>query len=116
MATEVDFVAALGALLGDRVYPDIAPHGVAKPYATYQQVGGQSVTFLEGGIGSKRNARIQVNVWATTRQSANALMNQIETTLTVSPFYATPQGSLIAVFDDIGELRGAQQDFSLWFT
>lgn len=116
MATEADFVAAVGDLIGDRFYPDFAPIDVVKPYAVYSQVGGESVSFLEGGIGSKRNARIQINVWSTTRKASNELMNDIEEALAITPFFATPIGALRARVDDEGKLRGAEQDFSLWFT
>lgn len=116
MSIESDFVTAVGASCGGRVFPDFAPHDTARPYVTYQQVGGQTVSFLEGGASVKRNARLQVNVWHDTRIGANNLMRQIEDLLQASPFYGDPIGALIARADETGTSRGAQQDFSLWWS
>lgn len=116
MTVETTLVSALGGLLGGRIFPDTAPYGTARPYATFQQVGGQVVEFLEGGAAVKRNARVQINLWADSRQQANELMRQVEDVLQASPHYAQPIGALIARYDDTAALRGAQQDFSLWWT
>lgn len=116
MTIESDFTTTVGALCSSRVYPDTAPHDTTRPYVVYSQVGGQVVSFLEGGAAVKRNARIQVNVWADTRQAANVLMRQIEDALQSSPYYGEPQGALISRLDEQTQCRGAQQDFSLWWS
>ena len=115
MATEAQMVAAVTAVV-TRFYPDYAPVGAATPYATYQQVGGEAENWLEGGVGSGRHARIQINVWADTRLQANTLMKQIEEVMKVTPFFASAMGALIARADPTSKLRGAQQDFGCWFT
>lgn len=98
-----------------RVFPDIAPATTATPYVTWQQVGGSSMVYTEGTLPDKRNARIQINVWAKTRIEANALCMQIESTLCASPlFQAEPAGALLAAIDDDTDLRGAMQDFYVW--
>lgn len=116
MTIETDFVATVGAFCGGRVYPDFAPHDAAAPFVTYQQVGGQVFQLLQGGASVKRNTRMQVNVWHSTRSGANALMRQIEDALQSSPFYAMPIGALIAQTDELTQQRGAMQDFSLWWS
>ena len=115
MATEAQFVAALTALCA-RTYADYAEGTPARPYVTYQQVGGEAVNFLEGGVGGRRNARMQVNVWADTRLAATTLMHSIEDVLKASPFYADAIGARISRADPTTKLRGAQQDFSFWPT
>lgn len=116
MSFEADLVSALGALCDGRCYPDLAPINAARPYITYQQVGGDVVAFLEGGPSTKRNGRVQVNVWHDTRLGANTLMRQVEDTLQSSPWYGEPIGALIARYDEQALCRGAQQDFSLWWS
>lgn len=98
-----------------RVFPDIAPATTATPYITWQQVGGSSFVYTEGALPNKRNARIQINVWADSRMTANSICMQIEETLCASPlFTAEPAGALLAAVDDDTDLRGSMQDFYIW--
>jgi hypothetical protein len=115
MATEAQLITAVKTVV-TRFYPDFAPDGTATPYATYQQVGGDAENWLEGGVGSGRHARIQINVWSDTRLQANALMKQIEEVVKATPFFAHAMGALIARADPTTKLRGAQQDYSFWLT
>lgn len=112
---EPSIVTALGALVSNRVYPDVAPAGVALPYITYQQVGGEAVSFIEATKPSKKNARIQINVWSTTRSEAMNLIRDAEDTLILATLYGEPQGAAVARYDEDAKLYGAMQDFSFWF-
>jgi hypothetical protein len=109
-STIVDTITSLCS----RVYPDVAPRGTTKPYVTYQQVGGRTIDPLDGDPPGTRNARVQINVWGATRAASTALMNDIEDALRAPPISARPVGALMARYDETTELRGAQQDFSLW--
>lgn len=115
MSIETLLLAAITPLCS-RCYPDFAAPATATPFVTYQQVGGSVLNELQDTPPSHRNARIQVNVWADTRQVANELMRSIETALRASPLHGRPVGALIARFDDLVPLRGAQQDFTFWHT
>lgn len=116
MTVESVLYAALSPLVSARVYPDIAPQGVLAPYITYQQVGGESVAFLEPGVPSKKNARMQINVWAETRLAANVLARQVEDLMLVTmSLQPTALGSFTAMQDEDSSLYGTRQDFSLWF-
>lgn len=115
MTTESTIYDLLKGLVGNRVYPDVAPPGTARPYITYQQVGGQTVAFLERGVPSKKNGRYQINVWATTRAEAAALALQIEGVfITTSALQAEALGAPIAAHEPDEGLYGAMQDFSIW--
>ena len=115
MTIEADLFTTLQALVGGRVFPDLAPDRVATPYVVYQQVGGESVTFLERAVASKKNGRFQVAVWALTRAEASALSLQIEAALVAATLFdAKPLGDRTAVYDEDAALRGARQDFSIW--
>lgn len=99
-----------------RVYPDIGPEGVEKPYITWQQVGGEPINFVGPGTPSKKNARVQVNVWAATRLDADQMAIQVEDTLrAATALQTTVLGSPMADYEPETKLRGSMQDFSLWF-
>jgi hypothetical protein len=117
MTVETDLYSALGSLVSNRVYPDVAPQGVAKPYLTYQQVGGRAIAYLESAVVGYRNARIQVNVWHTSRLAANTLARSVEDTLVASTtIRAIPLGSLVSVHEPDTNLFGTRQDFNVWHT
>lgn len=96
-------------------FPDFAPATVTAPYAVWQQIGGASPAYVERTVFNKRNARVQISVWASTRLQANDLMAQIESALILATvFQASPYGAMTAVADEETQLRGARQDFSIW--
>jgi hypothetical protein len=100
-----------------RVFPDVAPYDTARPYITWQQVGGDPLSYVDDTVPDRRNSLIQVNAWADTRLQANDLMLQIESALiTSTSFQARPAGALIAAHDQDTDRRGAMQDFSIWST
>lgn len=114
MSLESKLFTELAALC-PRVFPDVAPEATPRPYVTYQQIGGDPSFYVEGQVMARVNAYVQINVWHTERQAANALMRQIEAALLQSTaFQAAPQAGLIAGFEDDTETRSAQQDFSIW--
>lgn len=114
MSLEQSLYTALSGLC-PRVYPDVAPAGTATPFVTFQQIGGFAEVFTEGALPDRRNAMMQINVWDKSRQTATALMLQIEQTLCASTaFQCSVDSALIATFDDDTDLRGCMQDFSIW--
>jgi hypothetical protein len=109
---------ALKTLFGNRVFPDTAPERVAKPYATYQQIGGPTLAFMEGGAApDHRHLRFQINVWSTTRTEASAKALAVDDVMrAATQFQAEPVGESIARKEDAVDppLYGAQQDFMVW--
>lgn len=117
MTTESLIFDALKTLVANRVYPDVGPVGVVKPYITYQQIGGQAVNFMESTTPSKSNGRFQVNVWADTRTAAALLAKQVTAALrATSALQTTALGEPVATFEADTKLYGTRQDFSLWTT
>ena len=116
MTIESDIKVLIDPLCGGRCYLDVAPPLTTRPYVTFQQVGGRTIPFLEGGAPVKRNARIQVNVWADSRITANELMRDIEDAILSAPIYGRALGALFSRYEEVSKLRGAQQDFSCWHT
>lgn len=115
MTVEADLYNTVKTLVSNRVFPDVAPHDTAMPYITYQQVGGDVVSFIEQAMPSKKNGYFQVNVWATTRLEAASLILQIEAAvLTSALFQADAIGAPIAAYDEDGLSYGFLQQFSIW--
>lgn len=98
-----------------RVYTDFAPVLTQRPYVTFQGIGGQAINPLENTVPNKRNAVIQVNVWADTRVSANTVIHQIEDAIrTSTAFTGRPQSEPINDFDADIPVYRSMQDFSIW--
>ena len=115
MSAESQMFAALRTLVSDRVYPDLAPDPVTKPYIVYQQVGGAAVQFVGADVPSKKNSRMQVSVWGETRAQVSALAVQVEDTLRGTASLQTiVLAAPVATYDPDTKLRGSQQDFSIW--
>ena len=47
MTVEADIFNLLTGLVAGRVYPDLAPLGAARPYITYQQIGGRDLRWMD---------------------------------------------------------------------
>ena len=116
MSLETDLNTLLSGICAN-VSPDYVKFGTAAPFVTWHQAGGESVAFMENTLPTIRNARIQINAWATTRIAATALMKQIEDAMIqATAFQARPVGALVAASDPDSELYGAIQDFTVWAT
>jgi hypothetical protein len=117
VSVETTIFEALRGLVNDRVFPDVAPEETQRPYITYQQVGGESVNFVDATVPTKKNGRWQINVWADSRLDAAPLARLVEDTLRVIPeLQTTVLGAPIARYDEETKLRGMTQDFSFWFS
>lgn len=115
MTVESDLYNTVKTLVSNRVFPDVAPAGTTMPYITYQQVGGDAVTFLERALPSKKHGEFQLNVWCTSRSEAAALILQIESALVLATvFQAEPKMAPIAGYSDDMNTYGYLQHFSIW--
>lgn len=116
MSLESSIFDALKSLVSNRVHPDVAPEQTVRPYITYQQVGGQSVNFLDTTLPSKKNARIQINVWGDTRLQVGTLSRQVEDALRgTAALQTSVLGAAVSLYEPETKLRGTRQDFSVWF-
>lgn len=114
MTVEKDIHDLLSVVV-PRVFPDVAPMTAVPPYVTFQQVGGETLTYLGREVPTKKNGRFQITVWSKTRFEASALALAIENAfLLAEAFQATPLGSPIAAYEDGTNFYGAIQDFSVW--
>lgn len=115
MTVEAAIFAALKGLVSNRVFPDVAPEGTTRPYITYQQVGGDVISYVGREVPDLDNGRIQITWWADTRAAAKALSVSVNAAMvTATAFQAKPLGAPIASYDEETKLRGYIQDFSVW--
>lgn len=98
-----------------RVYPDVAPEGVVKPYVTWQGLGGEVARFLDNTASDQRNTLLQINVWAVARMEALSLIRQIEDAMCGSAaFVARPAGEPMSDYEKDTQLYGCIQRFNVW--
>lgn len=105
----------LGPTIGARVFPDGAPIETPTPFITYERIGGQVVELVASKSPDLKNGRFQFNIWAETREEADLIADRLEVVLMRPPIRATALGGHSAAADDTTDLRGTQQDFSIWY-
>lgn len=114
MAVETQLYDVLKVLC-IRTFPDFADVGTARPYVTFQGIGGSSLRFLDKTAPDKRESEIQINVWANTRAESLSLSRQIEDALCAATvFNAMPQGEPVSDFDADIPVYGCRQDFVIY--
>lgn len=107
----------LKGLVANRVFPSIAPELTPTPYITYQSAGGeQAINFMDGEQPSKKNARIQINVWDKSLINALKVAQRAETAMrgasaTLSTTVASGQRT---TYEQDTKLHGTIQFFSCW--
>lgn len=116
MSIEATLKSLLGPLVGNRVHPDVTPDSPTFPLIVYQQVGGQVAEYLEGKVGDKDHARMQIVVWAKTRIEASAIARQVRVALVEGTTVATTYGAPVSLYEEALKLYGNRTDYGLWYT
>lgn len=115
MTPEDHIDAVLQHLAGGRVFPDVAPLGIERPFITYQAVGGAPENYLSGDRPGKQQVRMQVNVWAERRAEASELGMLVEDAMrSATDLLVEVITGRAATYDEETDLRGVMQDFSMY--
>ncbi len=94
MSLETDFVAVLQTQC-PRVFPGEAPVNTARPFVTWEHIGGDPLRYVDNTAAAQRLAMLQVNAYASTKAEAIALALAIENALcAASTVTARPNGGL----------------------
>lgn len=115
MSVESELVAVLRSAC-PRVFADFAAVQPVRPYVIWQGIGGPATRYTDNQPASSRRVRVTVTCWAESREEANALAQDIEARLAVSPSLAASpesEAAAIAETDNSPPLYGAQRDFLL---
>ena len=78
--TKLSADAPLIALVGDRIYPDVADQKKKLPYIVYEVDSEQGVPHMTGG-GTLELTSVQFTVWATSSASRSAVNDALRTLL-----------------------------------
>ena len=60
----------------ESTYPNVAMEGAALPRITFQWISGRDIPDFSGHGGGARQARVQIDAWATTYAEARQLAEQ----------------------------------------
>lgn len=84
--------AGVGALIDDRIYPDLRPQDDPAPAIVYRRDGTVTVPTIHGTIALTR-AQLSVICVGTTRGSAEAVADAAQTALLAAGFLLVDRGS-----------------------
>ena len=108
--------SALASLVGTRIYPDVAPIGVATPYVVWSEVGNAPMNNLSGDAPNVNNYRVQVVSLAATALQARNVAEQVRAAMaTATEFKSQEVDYASADFEDGSKVYGVRADFSVWY-
>lgn len=112
--------AGLTAVVGARIYPNIAPPDADAPFVTYQRVSGERLRSLGGAIGYAM-PRFQLDAWAGRYATAQAVAAQLRAALV--DYTGTPDSGTVIhsvmlendqdLYDDGAKLHRVSLDFRI---
>ena len=107
-----DLFAALSGVTGGRVFPNVAPNNVQKPYVVYARVSSAPENTLADGA-PVENTRLQVDCFDTTYAAALALAETVKAAIKSS---AITHVLLLEQdqFEPEALLHRVILDFSIW--
>ena len=77
---------ALSGVVGGRVFPNVAPNNVQKPYVVYMRVASQPENTLADGI-PVENTRMQIDCFDTTYAAVTTLAENIKAAVVSLPSF-----------------------------
>jgi hypothetical protein len=108
--------AGLSTLVGARVYPDIAPMGVASPYVVWSEVGNAPQNNLSGAAPDTHNYRVQVVALAATALQARNVAAQIRLAMAAATEFKSIEVDYASTdFEEGSKVFGVRVDFSIWY-
>lgn len=107
--------SGLSALVGARVYPDVAPQGVTCPYIVWSEVGNNPMTSIGGGVPDCNNYRVQVTVVALTALNAREVAEQVRAAAGAATLVKCVELDYASADFEVESKRfGVRVDLSVW--
>ncbi len=109
--------ATLTALVGTKIFPNLAPQGTVPPFVVYQQISGVPQNRLTGGsVGRLTEFRMQLDSYARTYLEAHSVADAVDAVMSAleSPDLAAAPGAARDLYDDVAMLHRVSADFSVW--
>jgi hypothetical protein len=117
MSVESDLFGLLKGLVGNRCFPDFAPLGTVRPFLTFEQVGGEALSFIDGTLPDKKNGRFEIGVYADSRASCAAIALQVESLMAAATvFQASAIHAPISDYASEVKIYSSTQNFSIFST
>ena len=108
--------AGLSGLVGVRIYPDVAPIGVATPYVVWSEVGNSPMNNMAGGTPDMNNYRVQVVSLAATALQARNVADQVRAAMAAATEFKSLEVDFASTdFEDGSKVYGVRVDFSIWY-
>jgi hypothetical protein len=102
--------ATVAAIVGDKIFEDVADPDTATPYVVWQTIGGGMENYLDERPGID-NARVQVDCYHRTKKAARELALAVRNALELQ---AHQVGQPRTEYDAALELYRYSMDFSFW--
>lgn len=103
----------LHALVGDRMYPVVAPEAVVSPFIVYTRIPSPSNAALDGRD-PIINTRIQIDCYDTNFKNLQLLAGQVREALRNSDLKSVPLSMQDGPFDETTKNYRVIMDYSLW--
>lgn len=115
MTVEADIKSALNSLVAGRVFPDFAPLGTTRPFITFEQMGGEALSYLDGTLPDKKHGRFEIGVYADTRSQCAAIALQVESAMAAATaFQSTAIHAPISDYASDVLIYSSTQNFSVF--
>lgn len=106
--------AGVNALVGARIYPDVAPQDAARPYIVWQEVSNVPANGLDGFL-NLDNFRVQVTCWGVKATDVRDIDAAVRAAMDAATSFKSLQVDHRALpFEPDTKLFGSQSDFSVW--
>lgn len=111
MSTAIDLYAALGPLVGNRVYPEEAAQDAARPFIVYRLTDQNPVTTMDG-LTHACIEQYSIDVWHDTRSQVDALSKLVHEAMRTSDMDCTRGGSAWGADIEMG-FEGCSHDYTI---
>ena len=117
MTVEADIFDTLKGLVSNRCFPDFAPLGTVRPFITYEQAGGEALSFVDGTLPDKKHGRFEVGVFADSRTQCASIALQVEAAMAATTaFQCTAINAPISDYASEVKIYSSTQNFSVFST
>ena len=114
MSIAADLVTTHGATISNRLYPSVAPAGVAAPYGGYQMVSAVPQTALTG-TPNLTNARFQIDLFGREKIALDALAEAVKTAMGGATLFKSICLNQLDLYEDPAQFYRISLDFSVWY-
>ena len=113
MSIATDLVTTIGGVISGRLYPAVAPAGVAAPYGVYQLVAGVPVSDLSGQS-NRTNSRFQIDLFGREKLALDTLAESVKAAMDAATLFKSVCILQQDLYEDPAQYYRVSIDFSIW--